>query len=169
MLDVLEPFEDYAALDLSFEELYRREYPTLVGVAHALTGGSNTAEDLVQDTMVRAYLNWPKVSRYQRPGAWCIRVLTNACGSWWRRRRSAERYLARLRREEPSTAGPSVEHTAFWAAVRRLPARPRLAVVLFYVGDRSIAEIASVLKVPEGTVKSDLARSRTVLMAELER
>ena len=169
MLEVLDGSQDYAVPDLSFEELYRREYPTLMGVAHALTGGLHIAEDLVQDTMVKAYLHWPRVSGYQRPGAWCIRVLTNACGSWRRRRRVSERYLARLRRAEPTTGGPSVEHAAFWAAVRRLPDRPRLVVVLFYVGDRPIAEIASMLKVPEGTVKSDLARSRVVLMAEMER
>lgn len=169
MTEVLESFPDYAVPSLEFEDLYRREYPTMIGVAHALTGGSHTAEDLVQDTMVKAYLNWPKVSRYQRPGAWCIRVLTNACGSWRRRRRVADRYLAGLRRAEPVTDGPSGAYAVFWDAVRRLPARPRLVVVLFYVGDRPVAEIASILKVPEGTVKSDLARSRVVLMAELER
>jgi len=54
-------------------------------------------------------------------------------------------------------------------AVRRLPERPRLVVALFYAADRPIAEVASILNVPEGTVKSDLARARTVLMAELER
>ncbi len=44
------------------------------------------------------------------------RVLLNACTSWWRRRRTEANHIARLRREEPSVAGPSPEALAFWAA-----------------------------------------------------
>ena len=153
----------------SFEELYRREYPNLVAVAHALTGASHAAEDLVQDTMVRAFLNWDKVGRYNRPGGWCLRVLTNACRSWWRRESTAQRWLARQRRDEPWQSGPSGADLAFWAVVRQLPERPRRVVVLFYAGERTVTEIASILNVPDGTVKSDLARSRAAILAELER
>ena len=77
--------------------------------------------------------------------------------------------MARQRPIEPSSEGPGVEFVAFWQAVRRLPERPRLVVTLYYAGDRSIADVASIVKVPEGTVKSDLARARTVLMTEMER
>ncbi len=78
------------------------------------------------------------------------------------------RFLARLRREEPSMPEPSAEVIAFWAAVRELPERPRLAVTLFYAGDRTTAEVASILDVPEGTVRSDLTRARAALARELE-
>lgn len=61
-----------------------------------------------------------------------------------------------------------MEVVAFWAAVRRLPERPRLAVALYYAGDRSVAEVASILDVPEGTVRSDLSRARMALTNELE-
>ncbi len=170
MAEALESFPPYlVALGESFEDMYRREYPNFVAVAHALTGASSVSEDLVQDTMVKAFIHWDRVSRLNRPGGWCLRVLTNCCRSWWRRGRTADRYLTRFRREDFESTGPSVEFVAFWQAVRRLPSRPRLAVVLFYAGDRSVAEVASVLGVPEGTVKSDLARSRVVLRAELER
>jgi RNA polymerase sigma-70 factor (ECF subfamily) len=168
MADAFVPLASYVE-HLSFEELYEREYPNLVAVAHALTGGFETGEDLVQDTMVKAYLNWSKIGRFERPGAWCLRVLTNACRSWLRRVRTSSRYVASLRRSDAMSDGPGPEFVAFWAAVRRLPSRPRLAVILYYVSDKPIAEIASILKVPEGTVKADLARSRTVLMAELGR
>ena len=152
----------------SFEDLYRREYPSLVAVARALTGVRHDGEDLVQDTMVKAFVNWDRVRLYQKPGSWCLRVLTHACRDHWRRRRTRTRFLERQRRVEPSTEGPGVEFMAFWQAVRRLPQRPRLVVTLYYAGDRSIAEVATLVKVPEGTVKSDLARARAVLMSELE-
>jgi RNA polymerase sigma factor (sigma-70 family) len=152
----------------SFEDLYRREYPSLVAVARALTGDRHDGEDLVQDTMVKAFVNWDRVRLYQKPGSWCLRVLTHACRDHWRRRRTRARFLDRQRRVEPSAQGPGLEFVAFWQAVRRLPQRPRLVVTLYYAGDRSIAEGAAAVKIPEGTVKSDLARARVVLMTELE-
>jgi RNA polymerase sigma factor (sigma-70 family) len=153
----------------SFEDLYRREYPNLIAVARALTGDRHDGEDLVQDTMVKAFVQWDRLRRYDKPGGWCLRVLTHACRDHWSRRRTRARFLDRQRRGEPWTDGPSVEFVAFWQAVRRLPQRPRLVVTLYYAGDRSIAEVAAVVKVPEGTVKSDLARARVVLMAEMGR
>jgi RNA polymerase sigma-70 factor (ECF subfamily) len=149
-----------------FEDLYRREYPSLIAVARALTGDRHEGEDLVQDTMVKAFVRWDRVRVYQKPGAWCLRVLTHACRDHWSRQRTKARFVARQRHSEPSTEGPDVEFVAFWQAVRRLPQRPRLVVTLYYAGDRSVAEVAAVVNVPEGTVKSDLARARQVLMTE---
>ena len=56
---------------------------------------------------------------------------------------------------------------AFWAAVRRLPERHRMVMVLHYAGDRTVPEVASILSVPEGTVRSDLTRARAALATEL--
>lgn len=149
----------------TFEGMYRREYPGLVAVATALAG--QDGPDLVHDAMVRALLNWKKVARYERPGGWCHRVVVNLCRSKWRRRTTERRWLARQRTDEPVTAGPSADVIAFWEAVRRLPERPRLVVTLFYAGDHPVAEVARILDVPEGTVKSDLSRAREALSREL--
>jgi RNA polymerase sigma-70 factor (ECF subfamily) len=157
---------DLTLRERTFDDLYRREFPGLVAVATALSGYDG--EDLVQDAMVKALVNWERVSRLERPGGWCHRVLVNLCRSRWRRRRTEARFLGRLRREEPCTPGPSVEALAFWAAVRTLPERPRLAVTLYYAGDRPVAEVASILDVPEGTVRSDLTRARAALSRELD-
>lgn len=151
------------ALTVPFEDFYRAEYPTLVAVATALLGSVESAEDLTQDTMVKSLVRWQRVQRLERPGGWAHRVLLNACTSWWRRRRTEANHLARLRREEPTAAGPSPDAIAFWAAVRRLPERHRQVMVLHYAGDRSVAEVASILAVPEGTVRSDLTRARAAL------
>jgi RNA polymerase sigma-70 factor (ECF subfamily) len=56
---------------------------------------------------------------------------------------------------------------AFWSVVRTLPQRPRTVVALYYAADRPTAEIATILGVPEGTVRSDLLRAREVLSREL--
>ena len=150
-----------------FDDFFRQEYPTLVAVATALAGSPEDGEDLVQDTMVKALLRWSTVQRMERPGGWAHRVLLNACRSWWRRRRTQARFLARQRHDEPSVPGPSADALAFWAAVRTLPERPRQAMVLHYAGDRSTAEVARILDVPEGTVRSDLTRARAALALTL--
>ena len=163
----LEPEALYVADVGGFETFYRREYPGLYAVASAMSGGMNAADDLVQDTMLRAFVNWRKVERLHFPTGWCHRVLLNLCRDWYRRRRSEARWISAQRRVEPSSRAASAETIAVCKAVRKLPTRPRAAVVLFYIGDHTVAEVASILDVPEGTVRSDLSRSRTVLAAEL--
>lgn len=149
----------------SFETMYRREYPGLVGVARALSG--DDAHDLVHDAMVKALVYWPKVSTYRRPGGWCHRVVVNLCRSRARRRNTESRFLARQRRQEATLEGPSADALSFWAAVRRLPERPRQVVALYYAGERSVREIAAILGIPEGTVTSDLSRARAALQREM--
>jgi RNA polymerase sigma-70 factor (ECF subfamily) len=155
------------SLTSAFEDVYRREYPGLVAVATALTGDVRDGEDVVQDTMVKAFVRWGDVSQLERPGAWCHRVLLHACRSRWRRRRTEARYWGRVRPQERSIADPSAEVMVFWGLVRELPSRPRVAVTLHFAGERTLAEIASILEVPEGTVRSDIARARTVIVAAL--
>jgi RNA polymerase sigma-70 factor, ECF subfamily len=164
---VIMPEPAHVALEQTrFEDLYRREYPGLVAVATALSG--HDGEDLVHDAMVKALMNWNHVRQLERPGGWCHRVLVNICRSRWRRRMTEARFVSRQRREEPATPGPSPEVLAFWGAVRELPTRPRLAVTLYYAGDHTTAEVATILDVPEGTVRSDLTRARLALARELE-
>lgn len=151
----------------AFEELYRREYRGLVAVAAAITGDTDVAPDLVHDTLVKAFVRWDRVSRLDRPGAWCHHVLINACRSHLRRRTTEWRFLARQRRTEASTPEPSAEVMAFWDVVRTLPERRRTVVALRFAADLTSVQIAAVLEVPEGTVRSDLAIARRVVMAAL--
>jgi RNA polymerase sigma-70 factor, ECF subfamily len=155
------------SLTSGFEDVYRREYPGLVAVATALTGDLRDGEDAVQDTMVRAFVRWDHVGQMDRPGAWCHRVLLNACRSRWRRHRTEQRFRSRSRHEEASIAEPSADVMVFWTLVRELPSRPRLSVTLHFAGERTMAEIASILDVPEGTVRSDIARARLVITEAL--
>ena len=156
----------YVVEQLSFDDLYVREYPALFALATALTG-TNDSEDVVQDTMYKTLIHWNRVRLLERPGGWCHQVLMNICRNLWRRRRVEARFVSRYRSRPDSYPGPSAEIVAFWDAVRRLPTRPRMAVALYYAADRSTADVASILGVPEGTVRSDLSRARVVLASEL--
>lgn len=160
------PVEE-AGVRLRFEELYLQEFPALLAVATALTGDRTDSEDLVQDTMVRAFVRWRRVSVLERPGGWCHRVLSNLCRSWWRRRRTQRRWADTRRPATVQTPEPSADVVAFWSIVRRLPTRPRHVVTLHFAGERTMSEIAAILEVPEGTVRSDIARARQVILEEL--
>ena len=146
-----------------FDTFVRTTYPGLVGVATALTGTVPDAEDMVQDTMLKAFVRWDRVQFYEHPQGWAHRVLVNRCVGWWRRKRTEARYLARLRREEAVSDGPSAEALVFWGAVRRLPVRHQQVVALYYAADLTVDDVARVLTVPAGTVRSDLTRARAAL------
>ena len=99
-----------------------------------------------------------------RPGAWIRRVLINLAIDWQRRRGRERRALLRLAPAPPvELADPT--STRFWAAVRRLPDRQRAAVALHYLEDLSVDEIAEILQVAPGTVKSSLFKARRTLAA----
>ena len=153
-------------LDTDFEALYRAEVHGLTRVGTALTGSPETAAELVHEAFVRALRNWPKVRRLDRPGAWVRRVLINLAIDTGRRRQRERRAVERLGRDDAAASSPGepvVER--YWDEVRRLPERQQLAVVLRYVDDRSVAEIAEVMGVTEGTVKTSLFTARRTLAA----
>jgi RNA polymerase sigma-70 factor (sigma-E family) len=149
-----------------FDEFYVVELPRLVTLGWALTGNRAVAEELAQETMLRAYRGWNRIGRYDRPGAWTRRVLLNLVASV-RRRRRLER-AARARMPDPMLhVELDTASAEFWALVRELPPRQRDAVCLFYLDDLSVREVAAALGCAEGTAKAHLHKGRARLAALL--
>ena len=73
------PDVPYVAVGWLFEDVYVAEYPGLLAVGGCDDWDRPDSEDLVQDTMVKAFINWRKLRAFQRPGAGCHMVLVNAC------------------------------------------------------------------------------------------
>nr|WP_245675326.1 SigE family RNA polymerase sigma factor [Micromonospora halophytica] len=151
--------------ELTFDEFYHAHFRGLVVQLTAYTGDLGQAQDLVQEAFCRAYARWDRVAGYEDPLAWVRKVAWNLGHSRWRRLRTAQSWLVRQR--ETHVAGPNPDRVALDAALTRLPAKQRRAVVLHYLADLSVAEIASQERVAEGTVKSWLHRGRTALAAHL--
>lgn len=149
-----------------FEDFFGDEYPALVRMLTALTGHRAVAEDLAQEAMVRAHQQWGRISRYDRPGAWLRRVAINLAHNSRSRRQSERRALERLAAERPTwevSLGTDDGGHEFWDAVRRLPRRQAAAVTLYYLEDRSVADVAAALGCAEGTAKALLHKGRTNL------
>ena len=150
-----------------FEEFFRTEHPRLVGIALALCGDLDGARDAAQEALLRAYRDWERVAALDVPSAWVRRVLVNLAIDTRRRRRRDLRLVGRLGAAAEPAPHALPELSPTWTAVRALPDRQRAAVVLRYVDDLSVPEIAEVLGVSEGTVKSSLHAARATLEARL--
>jgi RNA polymerase sigma-70 factor (ECF subfamily) len=154
-----------AAQEAEFDALYRAHYSDLVAMAYALGGDLADAQDLVQEAFCRAWRRWDVVSGYDKPVAWVRRVAINLASSRWRQLRTA-RFHQRLERAA-DVPGLEPDHVALVAAMRTLPIPQRRAMVMYYVADMPVNDVAAELGVPPGTVKSMLHRARTALAALL--
>ncbi|MBB5873617.1 RNA polymerase sigma-70 factor (ECF subfamily) [Allocatelliglobosispora scoriae] len=150
-----------------FDELYAAHYGDLTVQLYVYFGDRQEAQDVVQEAFCRALQRWRQVSTYDDPVAWVRRVAWNLATSGWRRRRTALNFLRR-QRDEPSVAGPGPDRVALVAALATLPPAQRRAMVMHYLGDMSVAEIAERESVSSNTVKSWLHRGRTALAAHFE-
>ncbi len=156
------PSEARASLEEIFELSYRRLAMQLYGVV----GNLAEAEDLVQEAFVRAAATGPRFRRVDNPEAWLRRTAINLHRKRWRKVRNFQRIRPRL--EVPPADLPGLdEHLAVIEALRQLPEAQREAVALHYLADLQVAEIADLVGVPEGTVKSRLMRGREALAALL--
>lgn len=148
-----------------FDRFFLVEHRRLVALALAWTGDPEVARDVAQEALARAYRQWDRVVALESPGGWAHRVAVNLLIDRRRELDRRARVAGRLAGDEtvelPEPAGSWV------AAVRGLPDRERAAVVLHYVVDLSIADVADRLGVTVGTVKSSLAHARGKLRAAL--
>lgn len=158
------PAETTAAAD--FAALYQSRFADLAGQLYAFTGDASETHDLVQEAFIRAWQRWSTVGRYDDPVAWVRRVAWNLAMSRYRRLRLAVR-VARRDRLDQFVAAIGPDRVALVAALRKLPEAHRRALVLHYLADMSVADIAAETRVAVGTVKSWLHRGRAELATHL--
>jgi RNA polymerase sigma-70 factor (ECF subfamily) len=139
-------------------------------VASAILGNRTDADDALQETLVSIWRELPRLRVAAQFDAWADRILVNACRLVLRRRRRR-----RVREIEPVDAVtlPQEDSAAavdtFNRAFESLEISARSLLVLRHLEDRSVAEIAARLAIPEGTVKSRLFKARRALEAALAR
>ncbi|WP_412543536.1 SigE family RNA polymerase sigma factor [Longispora sp. K20-0274] len=156
---------------MRFEDFVDSRLDALLRYAVVLTGDPHLAQDVVQETMVRAQVKWRRICRADRPEPYVKRMLTNVYldwrrGPWWRR--------VLLRGDdtpEPPVhadhAQAAVERDAMWLLLAGLPRRQRAAVVLRYYEGLADAEIADVLGCAVGTVRAHISRALATLRTQL--
>jgi len=151
-----------AGADSDFVGLFEAEYPALVRSMYLIVHDREQARDIAQDAFVQLFTRWRRISKYDRPDAWVRRVAIRMAVRQIRRDR------LRRRREHEFDHGRPLGPVDIdvLRAVRKLPAAQRAAVVLFYLDDRPVAEVADILACSEVTARVHLHRARKRL-AEL--
>lgn len=144
------------AADTSFVAFVESAWQRHLRLAVLLTGDRSQAEELLQDSLVRMYERWRKLSRRDDLHAYLRRALVNNHTSVWRRRRRENLVAEVPDRAAGGQAGPDLEVTQALAA---LPAGQRAVVVLRLYEDLSERQAADALGCSLGNVKSQYARA----------
>ena len=164
------PVSDAKELDpaTQFKELYDQEYRSVYRSIRAVVMDGAAAEDLTQETFVRAYRARYRYTPTAPPGAWLRRIGINLAISHLRRQKLARFLPARLymapdRRDYDRAEARNVVTKAMEALSPKL----RAAVVLHYYEGLTREEIAEVLGVPAGTVASRIAKAVAIMRKEM--
>jgi RNA polymerase sigma-70 factor (sigma-E family) len=155
--------------DPCFREYVAARSRSLLRTAYLLTGNIPDAEDLVQSALAKTYQAWDRIEDRAALDGYVRRAMVNTHISWWRRRRVEEFPTDEVPDQvvaDPS--GNSDLQDTLRRAIDRLPQRMRAAVMLRYYEDMTEAEVADVLGVSLGTVKSTVSRAVAKLRTDAE-
>jgi RNA polymerase sigma factor (sigma-70 family) len=151
----------------ALDELYSASYRRLVVQLYAICGDMSDAEEAVQEGFVAALRKRRQMAEVQNPEAWVRTSALHHLHSRWRHGAVVRKYQPRVPGPQaPAEIGP--EHVAIVTALAQVDSGQREVVVLHYLADLGTADIADQLGIPEGTVKSRLARARERLAGLLE-
>lgn len=149
------------AAEAEFTAYVKERRASLYATAYHLTGDRFEAEDLLQSALFSTYRAWDRISDKAAVGGYLRRTMTNLHISQWRRRKLNEYPTEEL----PETVGDTDAmrgtelRAVLWQALARLPELQRTMLVLRYYEGRTDPEIADILDISVGTVKSSIWRS----------
>ena len=135
-------------------------------------GDAAKADDIVQEALLKAYLHFNDFNGKSKFSTWLYRIAFNSFSDW-------NKSVARKEKDRDSLDAPSAlkvaweeeerrDYRPLYEAIEGLSQEERICVLLFYMEDRSIVEIANITDMPVGTVKSHLSRARVHLKTKLQ-
>jgi RNA polymerase sigma-70 factor (ECF subfamily) len=162
----------------AFESLVRKYQKPIYYLCHRMTGAHQSADDLAQDTFVKAYLSLQSFNEGMNFFSWIRRIAVNSTLNFLKKRRR-EKPLGEREMRVTDTPGASPQEMPqdtlqkkqmedkFKEALAELPDDQRIVFVLKVYENQSYDQIASLLKIPHGTVMSRLSRARQKLKSEM--
>jgi RNA polymerase sigma-70 factor (sigma-E family) len=155
--------------DAEFAAYMSARQPSLLRTAYLLTGDQHTAEDLVQTALAKLYLAWDRVQDRGMVDGYVRRILVNENNSLWRRAWKKREFSTDTLPDHQAVSDrhDDGQSAALWEFVQTLPRKQRAVVVLRYYEDLSEAEVAEILGISVGTVKSQASRALAGLRARV--
>jgi RNA polymerase sigma-70 factor, ECF subfamily len=170
----------YAGVFVSLDDELEREFETRLResttlafrVAYGVLRHRQDAEDVAQEAFAKAYRSFRQLRERDAFRAWLVRMTWRLAIDRWRadRRRGAREQVAEISAEPVSTEHEAVSRDRarhLWRAIDALPEKLRAAIVLSAIEGHDVREVAKLLAVPEGTVKSRLFLARKSLAESL--
>lgn len=156
---------DAGAREREVAAVYARTCGPLIGLLTVMGGSTADAEEVAQDAFVKLLDHWERVRDYDDVDAWLRTVAVRLLISRARRRQVATLGLARLRARHTTSTPPTASEWRLDVtdALAGLSVEHRAVVLLHHVHDLSVDEVAALLRLPPGTVKSRLSRARAAL------
>jgi len=156
--------------ETAFREFARQRAAPLQRSAYLLCGDWHLAEDLVQETLAKAYAHWHRVQNADNSDAYLRRILVNEARQRWRRHDAPVLPVDAVREQTARDAADDVVRRAeLFQALLRLPIGQRATIVLRHLDGLTERETAAVLGCSEGTVKSQASRALAALRKYLDR
>lgn len=139
-----------------FTEFVAARQAALLRLAMGLTGDRQLAEDLAQTAFVRLWPHWRKLATSGDPWAYLQRILATTYATWWRRKWRGEQATETVPDLVPTAdeIATADDRDAVTRWLQLLPERQRTVIVLRFLADLSVSEVADVLRCSEGTVRS---------------
>ncbi len=178
----------------AFDELYHAYSKKLYRMAYFITGNKNgnhsDSEDILQETFVKCYLHRKELKNLGRFESWICQILVRTAWKTEKKKKRAGEIsyeeileqeedsgsrMARQMREDLSAVNPldaclqKESFTELGEMVKQLDIKYRTVILLYYYNDYGTKEIARIMGIFEGTVKSRLSRARTLLHQQMER
>ena len=149
-----------------FDALVTAHLPVLSRVAYRLCEHRETAEELVQETLLRAWRHLDQLRDDKAAKSWLFMILRRERARSYRRQPPAATDIE-LERLTDGTVNPGIDRMALYEAIESLPAKYRVPLVLFSIGGFDVNEIATDLCLKAATVKTRLFRARSQLRDQL--
>ena len=121
------------------------------------------AEEVYQETFIKLYENFKKMKNDEHMKHWLIRVTINNCKMLMRKRKREN--IVEL---DENISAEDNHNSDSIEAVKKLPEKYRIVIYLFYYEQYKVSEMSKILKISEGTIKSQLSRARDMLKNELK-
>jgi RNA polymerase sigma factor (sigma-70 family) len=160
----------------AYAHLVLRWTGRVTALCHARIGRADIADELAQETLVRAFEELPSLADPARFGSWLAGIAANTCRDWWKSRQNSQVPFSALSGSAPALSGgpnPLAEAeraddvARLMRAVEELPEECRVVLMLFYYQQASYRDIAQLLDVSTATVNARLTKARTLLRSSL--
>ena len=159
---------------MAFEALYKMHQAPIYRTALAITNDRSVAEEILQDTFLRAFKHLARVREGVSLSPWLYRIAVNLAYDWTAKHKRwlsainniVERFIVTTVSSPERSVEEREAQELLYEAINRLEFKQRTTIVLFYLQDFSLIEISEIMECPVGTVKSRLHYARENLRRE---